>query len=64
MKFKVTEYISKFMKVGEEYKTIEVEKAYDANTWDDLQTLIMTLADFSSGAVKFRIEKEVETDGK
>lgn len=64
MKFKVTEYIGKFMKVGEEYQTIDVEKKYEANTWDDLQTLIMTLTDFSSGAVKFKIEKEVETDGK
>jgi len=59
MKFKVTEYISKFMKVGDEYTTVEVPKEYSVANWDDLQNLIMTLIDFTSDKITLKVEKEV-----
>lgn len=56
--FKVTQYIRDYVKVGDEYRHVEVENSYEANNGDDLQTLLMTLIEFSSGDVKFKVVKE------
>ena len=58
MEFKVTEFIKKYMKVGDEYQYVEVEKHYTANNWDDLQNMLMSLIDFSDGPIKFEVRKE------
>lgn len=68
LRFKVTEYISKYMRIEDEWKTIEVKKAYSVETWDDLQTLLMNLIDFSDDPLKFEVRKEIteaeeEADG-
>ena len=65
MKFKFTEYIKEFVKVKEEYDYVEVRKNYECSTYDDLQSLFLTLVDFSSGKLKFEVEKieEVEVNG-
>ena len=62
MKFKVTEFIKKYMKVGDEYQYVEVEKKYIANTWDDLTNLIMSMMDFTDGSIKFEVKKEAEDE--
>ena len=43
MKFKVTEFIKKYMKVGDDYQYVEVEKHYTVDNWDDLQNLLDAL---------------------
>ena len=58
MKFKVREFIKRYTRVDDEYKHIEVEKMYSVETWDDLQTLLMNLVDFSESPVKFEVSKE------
>lgn len=61
LKFKLTEYVRKFMQVGDNYDYVEVEKDYECETYDDLQNLFLTLVDFSSGPLKFEVKKkEVE----
>ena len=62
MKFKVTEFIKKYMKVGDEYQYVEVEKKYIANTWDDLTNLLMTLIDYSDVSIRFEVKKEVPNE--
>ncbi len=62
MKFVITEFIKKFMKVGDEYQYVEVEKKYTASTWDDLNDLLMTLIDFAEGSIKFEVKKEKEAE--
>lgn len=62
MKFKVTEFIKKYMKVGDDYQYVEVEKNYTADTWDDLQNLLMTLIDFSDRSIRFEVTKEVPNE--
>lgn len=62
MKFKVIEYIKKYMMVNEEYQYVEVEKYYSADSWDDLQTLLMTLIDFSDASTRFEVRKEVTNE--
>lgn len=58
--YKVTQYVNKFMKVGDDYQTVEVpnELVFD---WDGLITFIGCLAEGSKGphTIKFQvIEKE------
>jgi hypothetical protein len=62
MKFKVIEYIKKYMMVNEEYQYVEVEKYYSADNWDDLQNLLMTLIDFSDASIRFEVRKEVTNE--
>jgi hypothetical protein len=62
MKFKVTEFIKKYMKVGDDYQYVEVEKYYTADTWDDLQNLLMMLIDFSDVSIRFEVKKEVPNE--
>ena len=62
MKFKVIEYIKKYMMVNEEYQYVEVEKYYSADNWDDLQTLLMALIDFSDASIRFEVRKEVTNE--
>jgi len=58
MKFTVIEFIKKYMKIGDDYQYVEVEKKYTVKTWDDLQNIVMTLIDFSDGTIKFEVRKE------
>jgi hypothetical protein len=62
MKFKVIEYIKKYMMVNEEYQYVEVEKYYSADNWDDLQNLLMTLIDYSDVSIRFEVKKEVPNE--
>ena len=55
--FKVKELIGCFTKVGDDWKTINVEKAYTISNWDDLQNLIMTLVDYSDDEITFKVKK-------
>jgi len=59
MKFKVTELIRDYVKINDEgeYDWIEIKKKYSANTWDDLQNLIMTLIDYSDDEITFKVKK-------
>ena len=62
MKFKVTEFIKKYMKVGDDYQYVEVEKYYTVNNWDDLQNLLMTLIDYSDVSIRFEVKKEAPNE--
>lgn len=59
MRFKITQYITDYVKVGDEYRTVEVKNKFVVDTWDDLQNLFLTLIDFTDGKIKFEVEKEV-----
>ena len=58
MKFYVTQFISDYVKVGDEWRPVEVKNKFVANNYDDLQNLLMTLIDFGEGKLKFEITKE------
>ena len=58
MKFTVIEFIKKYMKIGDDYQYVEVEKKYSVNNWDVLQNMLMSLIDFSDGPIKFEVRKE------
>ena len=62
MRFKLTECIREFTHIKEEYGYVDVKKTYECGTYDDLQNLFLTLVDFSSGKLKFEVEKIEEVD--
>jgi len=61
MVFKVKQFISDYVKVGDEYRRVEVENKYSVNNYDDLQNLLLTLIDFGDGKLKFEVTKEEVT---
>ena len=56
MKYKVTLFVSKFMKVGEEYMTVDVPTEFVMD-WDAIMNLIGCLVDGSDKPMKFEIKK-------
>ena len=62
MRFEVTQFISDFVRVDVEYKTVEVKNKFVVNNDDDLISLLLTLIDFGGGKLKFEVEKEEVTE--
>lgn len=62
MRFEVTQFISDFVRVDEQYKTVEVKNKFVVNNYDDLQSLLLTLIDFGDGKFKFEVTKEEVTE--
>ena len=60
MKYKVTLFMNKYMKVGEEWQEVDAKRTFTFNNWDDVQNLIGYLVEGASGAVKFEIEASKE----
>lgn len=58
MKFRVTQYIPDYVKVGDEYRHVEVENDYEVDNYDDLQNLLLTLIACSAKDIKFKVAKE------
>lgn len=56
MKYKITLFVSKFMKVGEEYMTVEVPTEF-VMEWDTIMDFICCLVDGSDKPMKFEIKK-------
>ena len=57
MVFKIKQFIPDYVKVGDEWRHVEVENKYTVNNYDDLQNLLLTLIDFGDGKLKFEVEK-------
>lgn len=62
MKFVLTETIKDFTHIKEEYGYVEVKKAYECNTYDDLQNIFLTLVDFSTKKLNLEVEKVEEVE--
>ena len=56
--FKVKQFIQDYIKIGDEWRNVEVENKYKVHNYDDLQSLLLTLIDFADGKVKFEVIKE------
>lgn len=53
----VTQYISDYVKVGDEYRHVEVQCDYESSNWDDFENLILTLIS-NKNDIKFRVRTE------
>ena len=61
-RFTVTQIVSDYVSVDGNYKNVEARNKFVVENFDDLQTLIMTLIDFSKSAIKFEVSKEEVED--
>jgi hypothetical protein len=64
MEFKVKVFFRDYVKVDEEFKSVEISRPFFCNTYDDLNNLIATLVDFSAAGsvLKFEIQKSIEEE--
>lgn len=63
MRFKVNQFVKEYVNIKEEWDYVEVRQKYTCHNYDDLQNLLLTIIENSTGSVKFQIEKEeVEED--
>ena len=64
MEFKVKVFFRDYVKVDEEFKSVEVSRPFFCNTYDDLNNLVATLVDFSAAGsvLKFEIQKSIEEE--
>lgn len=60
MKYEVTLFMNKFMKIGEEWQDVDVKRTFTFNSWEDVQNFIGYLVEGAKGAVKFEIAAEIE----
>lgn len=57
-KFRVTQYVKDYVKVGDEYRHVEAESKYMCEDCDDLQNLLLTLIYSGERDLKFSVRKE------
>lgn len=62
IRFDVKQTVRDYVKVGDEYKNVDVEQRYRCETFEDLKELLLTLVDYSTGTVKFSVSKEEVDD--
>ena len=60
MKYEVTLFMNKYMKVGEEWQDVEVKRTFTFPSWDDVQNFIGYLVEGAKGAVKFEVTEATE----
>ena len=60
MKYEVTLFMNKYVKVGEEWQDVDVKRTFTFNSWEDVQNFIGYLVEGAKGAVKFEIAAEIE----
>lgn len=57
MNYKVKLFMSQYVKVGDEYQTVDTSRAFKFKEWDDVQNFIGYMVEGADGAVKFEIEE-------
>lgn len=60
MKYAVKVYMSQYLKVGDEWQTIETSRAFIFRNWDDVQNFIGYLVEGADGWVKFEVREITE----
>lgn len=60
-KYTITQYVRDYVKIGDEWRTVEVECKYECFNWDDLENLLLTLI-CNKNDIKFRVRTEEVID--
>ena len=60
-KYTITQYVRDYVKIGDEWRNVEVECKYECFNWDDLENLLMTLI-CNKNDIKFRVRTEEVID--
>ena len=60
-KYTNTQYVRDYVKIGDEWRNVDVECKYECDNWDDLENLLMTLI-CNKNDIKFRVKTEEVID--
>ena len=60
-KYTITQYVRDYVKIGDEWRNVEVECKYECFNWDDLENLLLTLI-CNKNDIKFRVRTEEVID--
>ena len=60
MKYAVKVYMSQYLKVGDEWQTVDVSRAFSFKSWNDVQNFIGYLVEGADGWVKFEVREITE----
>ena len=60
-KYTITQYVRDYVKIGDEWRNVEVECKYECFNWDDLENLLLTLI-CNKNDIKFRVKTEEVVD--
>ena len=61
LKFTITQYVKDYIKIGDEWRNVEVECKYECHSWDELESLLTTLI-YNKDDIKFRVKTEEVID--
>ena len=61
LKYTITQYVKDYIKVGDEWRNVEVECKYESYNWDDFENLLLTLIS-NKDDIKFRVKTEEVID--
>ena len=62
MRFELEQKITEFTHIKDEYGNVTVKQSFNCKNYDDLQTIFLTLVDFSNGPLEFTVRKIEEED--
>ena len=60
-KYTIIQYVRDYVKIGDEWRNVEVECKYECENWDDLENLLLTLIS-NKDDIKLRIKTEEVID--
>lgn len=60
MKYEIRVYMSQYLKVGDEWQTVDVSRVFSFKSWDDVQNFIGYLVGGADGWVKFEVRAITE----
>ena len=59
-KYEIKVYMSQYLKVGDEWQTVDVSRKFSFKNWDDVQNFIAYLVEGAVGWVKFEVREITE----
>lgn len=59
LKFTFTEIIRNYTSIDGNYGYVDIKKVYECGSFDDLTNLFLTLVDFGTDELTFKVKKEV-----
>ena len=62
MKYEIRVYMNQYTKIDDEWRSVEVSRAFIFRNWDDIQNFISYLVEGADGWVKFEVREITEEE--
>ena len=60
MKYEIRVYMNQYTKIDDEWRSVEISRAFIFRSWDDVQNFIGYLVEGADGWVKFEVREITE----